>query len=404
MSLQSMILRRRFVFISIFCLLCLCLSERIASCTAFMGSTVTSLPSLRRNNIRNNIMSLLSSPSAEEEAQRLLDQATKIRQQLADLEGKSVEQVEEEAKQQKTKQQERLQLNEASTQKKNSNKAKNKQKSQSIYVPQTIEEQSNQAALAIERAFQDGITRQTVRLALVKEDTFITPEEEEWPGGTKQMYREAGRPLTEALLSEIRATAKDIQTEKEKKSGKESFVPQIKTQDIWDFDGSAIITAEAAQGPSGDVQALVFPNTDVKYLNDISQINEQVGKERLFLLINPFWRNVESWGFNILAPNAKRKAQEVIFDCVNGGFQETYVLSRFSVRGEDCVALKVYPNDWQLFAYYDDFSYGYGNPVQTTIQLGSSEHEPNSAMFSKFLNERDEFKMNKTMRQLNRKF
>ncbi len=68
------------------------------------------------------------------------------------------------------------------------------------------------------------------------------------------------------------------------------------------------------------------------------------------------------------------------------------------------MALKVYPNDWELFAYLEDYSFGYGGPVQTTIRLGSSEDEPTSATFAKLLNEREEFKMNKTMRQLNRKF
>ena len=164
--------------------------------------------------------------------------------------------------------------------------------------------------------------------------------------------------------------------------------------------GSALITAESASGPSGDVQALVFPNTDVKYLKDIAEIDSKLGKDRLFLLVNPFWRNVESWGFNILQPKGKQRAQETIFDNENGSYQETYVLSRFSVRGEDCVALKVYPNDWELFAYLEDYSFG--RPVQTTIRLGTSEDEPTSATFAGFLNEREEFKMNKTMRQLNR--
>jgi hypothetical protein len=161
-----------------------------------------------------------------------------------------------------------------------------------------------------------------------------------------------------------------------------------------------LISAEAAAGPSGDVQALVFPNTDVKYLKDISQISENLGKDRLFVLMNPFWRNVESWGFNILAPNAKKLAQENVFDCEGGGFQETYVLSRFSARGEDCVALKAYPYDWQLFVYLEEESYG--GIVQTAIRLGSSENMPTSAMFTELLNEREEFKLNKTMRQMNR--
>ena len=38
----------------------------------------------------------------------------------------------------------------------------------------------------------------------------------------------------------------------------------------------------------------------------------------------------------------------MIFD---RGFDETYVCMRFSVRGEDCVAIKAYPYDWQIFAY-----------------------------------------------------
>ena len=107
-----------------------------------------------------------------------------------------------------------------------------------VYVPETIDDQIRQASLAIERAFEDGITRQTVRLALVKQNEKIAPEEEEWPGGAKQMYREAGRPLTEALLSEIRAVAKNLQSEEEKNSAKENYPPVVKAQDIWDFDVS----------------------------------------------------------------------------------------------------------------------------------------------------------------------
>jgi len=344
-----------------------------------------------------------SADSANAEVERLRQQAAKIRQELAELQGKSVEEVEEEARNKKDMQVSREKEMRATlaAKPKTSNR---KMTNTMLYVPETIEEQTNQAALAIERAFVDGITRQTVRLALVQEGSPIAPSEEEngWPGGQKQMYREAGRPLTEALLKEVRAPAMSIQTEEEKKSGKEAFPPEVNAQDIWDFDGSALVTSQAAVGPSGDVQAMVFPNTDVKYLKDIGKINESFGKERLFLLVNPFWRNVESWGFNILAPNAKKLAQEKIFDCEGGGFQDTYVFSRFSARGEDCVSLKAYPYDWEMFAFIEDYSFG--RPMQTAVRLGSSKEEPTSKMFSELLNERPEFKMNKTMRQLNNKF
>lgn len=337
-----------------------------------------------------------------EEVQRLREQAAKIRQQVAELEGKTLFEVEQEAQEERLKQKQRLedlQNNKEDVQQTSKTKGRNAL----LYVPETIQDQTIQAANAIENAFKDGITRQTIRLALIRpKDNIITPEEDLWPGGAKEMYRESAKPLTEALLQEIRAVATHLQTEEEKRSGKDKYPPTIRAQDIWDFDGSALITAEAAVGPSGDVQALVFPNTDTKYLNDIASIDNNLGQDRLFLLVNPFWKNVESWGFNILAPNAKKRAQEVIFNAAGGGFQETYVLSRFSVRGEDCVAIKAYPNDWELFAYLEEYGYtNGGRPTLTTIRLGSSSEEPTSALFSKLLNERDEFKLNKTMRQLN---
>merc|ERR1712151_925693 len=312
--------------------------------------------------------------SSNDEAERLLEQAAKIRQQLAELEGKTLEQVEVEASMQKQK-----------------------------IIDRKLEQENKlkeeEASSSIERAYADGITRQTVRLALIKEDGSISDDVEEWPGGAKQMYREAGNPLTEALLTEVRAIATNLQTEEEVIKSKTHRPPKVIAQDIWDFDGSAIITAEAQSGPSGDVQALVFPNTDVKYLKDIKQISEKLGKDRLFLLINPFWRQtIDSWGFNILAPNGKKLAQSTIFDNPNGGYQETYVINRFSVRGEDCVALKAYPYDWQLFAYLEDYSYG--RPVLTPIRLGTCKDEPTSALITELLNQRDEFKLNKTMRQM----
>lgn len=371
-----------------------------AACSS-VGTNAFSMMPIMSNRLPTQLNS--SADSANAEVEKLRQQAAKIRQELAALQGKSVEEVEQEARNAKDMQVSRQKEMEAAAAAKP--KTSNRKKTNTmLYVPETIEEQTRQAALAIERAFEDGITRQTVRLALVKQGSPITPFEEEngWPGGAQQMYREAGRPLTEALLREVRAPAKSIQTEEEKNSGKEAFPPEVSAQNIWDFDGSALVTAQSAVGPSGDVQAMVFPNTDVKYLKDIGKINESFGKDRLFLLVNPFWRNVESWGFNILAPNAKKMAQEKLFDCEGGGFQETYVLQRFSARGEDCVYLKAYPYDWELFAFIEDYSYG--RPMQTAIRLGSSEEEPTSKMFTELLNERPEFKMNKTMRQLNNKF
>uniref|UniRef100_A0A7S3Q2X3 DUF1995 domain-containing protein n=1 Tax=Chaetoceros debilis TaxID=122233 RepID=A0A7S3Q2X3_9STRA len=378
----------------------------VSSSEAFAINHRSSLQSAKRSG-STLYSSTDGQSSALKEALKLREKAAKVRAELASLEGKSLDQVEEEAAKEKEQRERRITESKAASEaamfkrKSSSDKTRGLPK---VYVPNNVEEQSLQAAMAIERAFQDGITRQTVRLALVntRETEEIGVEDEDFVGGAKQMYRESGNPLTTALLNEVRAVATDIQSEEEKKkgAGKEALPPTIKAQDILDFDGSALITSEAAAGPSGDVQALVFPNTDVKYLKDIEEIHKALGKERLFLLVNPFWKNVESWGFNILAPNAKKKAQGVVFDCDGGAFEETYVLKRFSARGEDCVALKAYPNDWEMFAFLEDYSFG--RPIPTAMRLGSSKEEPKLSDFSELLNEREEFKLNKTMRQLNR--
>ena len=149
-----------------------------------------------------------------------------------------------------------------------------------------------------------------------------------------------------------------------------------------------MITAQAEQA-SADVQAMVLPNTDNKYTNDIATIDAAMG-DRLFVLVNPFWRDLDSWGFNLLAPGAKEKAAAAIFD---RGFQETYVVLQKSVRDEDCVAVNAYPYDWQLFAYAesDDWS-----NAEYTIHLGSTKEEPTPKDFS-------EFRLSKNMRQMQRR-
>jgi len=325
------------------------------------------------------------------DAQKLLDQAAQLRAEIAAAEGKTVEQVQEEANAKKLDDKLRMEEAEkesaAAAQKRLETNRSRDDGGRYVQVPVTVDDMVRQASRAVERAFKDGKTRQTVRFNLVGEEDAATAENQ-WPGGAKQMYRESGGPLTDALLREVRAPTKDKYPEKRNTN------PALKKQDIWDFDGTAIHTAEAAEGPSADIQALVFPNTDSKYLEDIDEISEAMG-ERLFLLVNPFWRNIESWGFNILAPNAKKRAQEVIFG--KNAFEETYNMMLFMVRGENCVAIKAYPYDWQLFAFRED---DYYPSEEYTIQLGSCKEDPTSSLITGLLNERPEFKETKTMRQM----
>lgn len=340
--------------------------------------------------------------------QALLDKAAQIRAEIAALEGKTVEQVEQEARDKKqlaidtaAEQQKAKELAEQATPTNKHPKAAGSM----LTVPSSPDEMIQQAARAMEAAYQDGVKRQTVRLALVREEDPSMMEINQWPGGAQQMYREAAKPLTQGLLRELRLGTNNNQ-------GLLPRPPVVTDQDIWDFDGSALITSTPKEvtAPDGEGEAsshpsaiaMVFPNTDVKYINDIDSLNqEHKDDDDLFFLVNPFWRNIESWGINLLAPGAKKKAQKIIFDDNDnsgGGYEETYHFLRFSARGEECVAIKAYPYDWQLFAYIEDETMGW----QVPVRLGSCEEEPKSELITELLNGRPEFKLSKTMRQMRR--
>lgn len=373
--------------------LCLVLSflSRLQSVTNAFTTAPVSKGIASVNTMIHGSTTTLFSTKEQDAAERLREKAAAIRAEIAAMEGKTLEEVEGEARQKREDVKLRQQEAEARRQEEKENRNRNNvDDGRYQEVPSTPDDMVRQAARAVERAFADGVTRQTVRFALIREDQYVT-DENQWPGGAQEMSREAAKPLTKALLKLVHAPTKE---------GEQADIrlpPTIKEQDIWDFDGSALITAEAKAGANGDVQAMVLPNTDVKYTNDIEAIDKAMGK-RLFLLVNPFWRNLESWGINLLAPGAKKKAKEIIFD---KGYDETYSLLRFSCRGEECVALKAYPYDWQLFAYREDENNVFaGAAMETAIRLGSCKDEPSSEYVTELLNERPEFKDTRTMRKL----
>lgn len=368
------------------------------TCFAFQSHTHL----LHLRTVQQRHRAWKAAPTAEEEAEALLEKARKIREEIAAMSGTSLQEIESEAavkRQQRAAMEESSQLERQERQRQREERRKNELNTSgsggkyNMQVPETPDDQVWQAKGAIERAFRDGLTRQVIRLALVPENERLNFERQ-WPGGARQIYREAVGPLTREILKQVKAPTKKKSSDKEDESTLWSKKPVVKSQDIWDFDGSALITAEH-ESPSADVQALVLPNTDDKYTKDIATIDQAMG-DRLFLLVNPFWRNLDSWGINILAPGAKNHAQKVIFD---RGFTETYCVIQKSVRSEDCVAIKAYPYDWQLFAYRESDEWPNS---EYCVHLGSTEPEPKSEDFVKLLEQREEFKLTKNMRQMQR--
>ena len=158
-----------------------------------------------------------------------------------------------------------------------------------------------------------------------------------WQGGPQETYRYLS-PLVSNLLKQIRMT-----------DNTGGLVVKVSEQILLDFDGSSLQTSEHPAGPLYDIQALLQPNTDGYYLKTIEAVEEQFsntdGKsKRLFLLVNPAWRDRSSWGFF-----GGKKAQELIFN----RYETTYAIDQFVVRGRKVSLLKCWSDDWEVFVAND---------------------------------------------------
>jgi len=210
--------------------------------------------------------------------------------------------------------------------------------------PQAMIRQAVSAITSASKADGDDdavpINRQTIRLALSesmyssKEESFVADRAIGWQGGPQETYRYL-LPLTQQLLREI--SAKDDNT-----SG---LSPKVQEQILLDFDGSSMLSAESPMGPKYDSIALIQPNTDQYYAKLIQQMEDTFsdtpGKaKRLFLIVNPSWKEASSWGFF-----QAKQAQTTILD----RYPVTYALDQFIIKGLKISLLKCWPHDWCVY-------------------------------------------------------
>ena len=225
---------------------------------------------------------------------------------------------------------------------------------------------ARQAAISITNAMSDAgnadcINKQTIRLPLSesmygnKEEGFVADRAIGWQGGPQETSRYL-IPLATEVLQEVstrqrKRRAEADGDEDDKDDSEDGFVStgglvsKISQQTLLDFDGSTLLTSEHPAGPIYDVQALLQPNTDDYYSKTIQAIEEGFSDtpnkpQRLFLLINPAWKNKDSWGFF-----GADKAQKQILN----RYELTYCVDQFVVRGIKLSLLKEYGQDWAVF-------------------------------------------------------
>jgi len=199
-----------------------------------------------------------------------------------------------------------------------------------------------QAANSIKNAYKCGIYLQTICLRLSeaiygdKEEGFVADRAIGWQGGPMETCRYLSPMVLNSLIPRIRTA-----------NNTAGLNVKVTEQILLDFDGSSLQTSEHPAGALYDIQALLQPNTDGYYIKTIEAIEDQFCNtnkkdkpNRLFLLVNPAWRDKSSFGIF-----SAKKAQELILD----RYEITFAIDQFIVRGRQVSLLKCWSSDWGLY-------------------------------------------------------
>mmetsp|Transcript_2369 Transcript_2369/g.6877 ORF Transcript_2369/g.6877 Transcript_2369/m.6877 type:complete len:356 (-) Transcript_2369:113-1180(-) len=238
----------------------------------------------------------------------------------------------------------------------------------SIQMPLSFEEMIKLASSAVSDAYEQGITRQSVRVLLPRdassgdlgvqyendaivdgrneENVVLVPPDETWQGGSPQLYR-ACAPTAQEIL---RRVSKDV-------GGVPPRMVEDRSIDESGVDGIGLWMSQS-QNPADDISCFVQPSQET--IGAIEGISGQAG-DRLVMLMNPQWRNVDD------ALDAASKKGGILggFASFLGGkgaslqkleelgFKDTLSIEGYVCRGGNIRFVRRFDSDYVVFAEND---------------------------------------------------
>lgn len=227
-----------------------------------------------------------------------------------------------------------------------------------LRLPITVKQQNDAVVAAVQRAQEAGIARQRIRI-LVPREGNLRPPDETWQGGIMELYF----AITPVVQDFLRALAPRL-----------AGVPARLVEQRLDssgVDGESLWMAQAGDAKD-DVSVLVQPS--VETASAIEQVCESAGS-RLVLMVNPQYRETDDT-LDYIAKSGGVFGKVATFLGGKGafvqrlaelGFQDTFSLQQYVIRGTEVKYYKSYPSDWQIFVTGDD---------DEPIFLGSSPERP----------------------------
>jgi Domain of unknown function (DUF1995) len=258
-----------------------------------------------------------------------------------------------------------------------------------------------QAASAMNRAANDGHSRQIVRVLLPRDATnadfgiyaegegtdnvnmVLCPTDESWQGGIMQLYR-AAAPTTERLI-------RQLSTLKSTASGAAGVAPRIsedRSVDESGVDGVGLFTTS-----DKSIQCYVQPTQEL--VDDVI-MDSLPSSSTMTIMLNPQWRQVDdaldtaSKGEGFLSGLANMLGGKggTLKRIKDAGFVPVYSLEGYVCRGANVRLLQVYDGTtgafnapWSVFCERDD--------GESYVAVGTSAQRPTYQDVERMLNEAD---------------
>jgi len=191
--------------------------------------------------------------------------------------------------------------------------------------PTSVDDQVRQAASAIYKAQQDGITRHSVRMLL---PLIGATELDDWPGGARQMM-DAASPMVSSILTQLT----------QKYEGSSIF--DIRDSVIDSDDGVRALFSVASDDPKRDACAVLLPSADT--ISQLQSLDEQVGSKRCMIITNSEWKRKSDFG-GVFGSFGTEKSISFV-----NNFEPIYYMTSLMVDGEQIRILRAYPGQWRVF-------------------------------------------------------
>jgi hypothetical protein len=240
-----------------------------------------------------------------------------------------------------------------------------------VPLPNSAQQQVQQAHTAVLAAYTNGVKRQHVELLL---PLIGATDLDDWPGGIRQQFK-AAQPMVESILKVLKVQP--------------GLVGPLDAA-LWDEGDACGVWLGQKLG------AILFPSSSVIEKLKVLVLGAKTGfggtgprkdpkAPDLLFIVNPQWENSNSLlpGQSDFGIFGRAESEALV-----ASFVPTYQLRQLRIYGDDIRLLKAYPHDWQIHVL---------DKKGGSELIGTMKEQPSYAQIEALLKARPSSMMNQSL-------